>query len=401
MRLYGVQYAVQGELEEKLPSAMSVLRVPRDATTTPRIEKTAEPVTPIKAWACIGALITAFILYVWIRWLAGPFATPVDKGPSLLPAWMSVDLVVSQVVVTAGMCGFFYWFLIRPWWRERRLSSDGLLCVAGLLLWFQDGMTNYATPWITYNSHLVNIGSWYNDVPGWMSFGRPGRQLLEPVLLMPGTYTMVFLIVPALGCWIMRRTKARWPQFGPYRLIGICLLALAVYDIVSEGLIFMPLGWFTYAGGPFPILFPSTYHTFPLSEPICGSLLFTGVTALRYYKDDQGRMLVERGVDRVRGPFRQGVYRLLAIIAASQLLFLVCYTIPVGLLMAAHPRQWPADAQKRSYLTDFICGAGTDRACPGPAIPLSRGEHSARVSPAGTLVVPGGTRLPKPVPFTR
>ena len=47
------------------------------------------------------------------------------------------------------------------------------------------GMSNWSAQWITYNSWLVNWGSWYNDVPGWMAFGKPGHMVLEPPLFIP------------------------------------------------------------------------------------------------------------------------------------------------------------------------------------------------------------------------
>ena len=73
--------------------------------------------------------------------------------------------------------------------------------------------------------------------------------------------------------------------------------------------------------------------------------------------------------------------------------------------VATHSTAWPADLQERSYLTDGICGAGTDKMCPGPAVPQVRNDNgnpnggSAHLDPQGRLVVPPGTQLPPPVPF--
>jgi Spirocyclase AveC-like len=365
------------------------------------VDVKSKPLVPIKAWAAFGGLWVGFILYIWGKWLLGPYAAPVETGPSAPPTWMSVGLVIWQIVTTAGMLGFFYWFLVRPWVRERRLTTDGILCVAGFFLWFQDPLSNYFSPWITYNSRLVNVGSWVNGIPGWLSFGEPGRQLPEPFLLEPGVYVTLWLSVAALGCAIMRRTKARWPHFGPYRLLLVCFVALAFFDLLLEGLLMMPMGLFTYVGGAFPILFPNSYHTFPLHEPVFTSLMFTGVAALRYFKDDRGYTFVERGAEQIQGPKRQGLYRMLAIIGATQLCMFVFYNVPSAIMVATHGRVWPVDAQERSYLTDFICGDGTDRACPGPGIPLSKQDRSARVTPNGTLSVPPGTVLPPLVPFDR
>ncbi len=380
---------------------MSTIKSSRSRPIAHAVDVKPEPLVPIKAWAAFGGLWVAFILYIWGKWLLGPYATPVQTGPSIPPGWMSVGLIVWQVVMTSAMLVFFYWFLIRPWVRERRLTTDGILCVAGFLLWFEDPLSNYFSPWITYNSRLANVGSWVNVVPGWMSFGEPGHQLPEPYLLEPGVYVTLWLTVAALGCAIMRRTKARWPQFGPYRLLLVCFVVLAVFDVVLEGLVMMPMGLFTYVGGAFPILFANAYHVFPAHEPVCTSLMFTAVAALRYFKDDRGYTFVERGAEHIQGPTRQGLYRMLALIGATQMCMFVFYNVPTAVMVATHGRAWPTDAQERSYLTDFMCGDGTDRACPGPAIPLSKQDRSAHVTPRGTLGVPSGTVLPPLVPFDR
>jgi hypothetical protein len=95
-------------------------------------------VLPVRAWAVFGGLCLAFMAFVWAKWLTGPYATSVSAGPDREPGWMHTTQLVWQTLSVPAMLATFYWFLARPWLRERRLSSDGLLCVGFLLLWFQD-----------------------------------------------------------------------------------------------------------------------------------------------------------------------------------------------------------------------------------------------------------------------
>jgi hypothetical protein len=73
--------------------------------------------------------------------------------------------------------------------------------------------------------------------------------------------------------------------------------------------------------------------------------------------------------------------------------------------IALHSSVWPQDVQQRSYFTDRLCGAGTDRACPGPAVPNVRNDNgdqdagSAYITPEGRLVWPARTVLLPVVPF--
>jgi hypothetical protein len=48
-----------------------------------------------------------------------------------------------------------------------------------------------------------------------------------------------------------------------------------------------------------------------------------------------------------------------------------------------------------------ICGEGTGRLCPHPALPIEQGETSAYIGADGQVVVPDGTELPKIVPYDR
>ena len=42
----------------------------------------ASPVRPVKIWAVAGGALLALQLYVWIRWITGPYFERVPTGPS-------------------------------------------------------------------------------------------------------------------------------------------------------------------------------------------------------------------------------------------------------------------------------------------------------------------------------
>ncbi len=123
---------------------------------------------------------------------------------------------------------------------------------------------------------------------------------------------------------------------------------------------------------------------------------------LRFFTDDRGRTVVERGgLDNIRGGFaKQQFVRFLAIFAAISASFFVFYIIPPAQFMATHADPWPEDVQKRSYFTSGICGDGTDRPCPDPSLPIPT-KHSGYINTEGELVLPEGVELPAVVPHER
>jgi len=352
---------------------------------------------PIKLWAALGALILVFEAWVLIRWVAGPYFKQVPAGPTAEADWMRAVQNAWQVAGVLATVGIVYWFLVRPWRREGVPTTDGLLVCAFATLWFEDPLSSYYGHWFTYNANLVNFGSWVHDVPGWMSYSTPGHMVLEPLLLIPFVYVYFVMIGTLVGCWAMRRAEARW-HLSTLQLLGVCFLTMCAVDLVGEGFIFLPLGFWEYPGGV-GLLFPGTYHKYPINEMLTIATIFTAICALRYFKDDHGRTLVERGIDRLRvGGGRKQMLRFFALTGAVHLVLILGYNLPNSVI-GAHSRPWPADLQKRSYLTDGVCGAGTTNACPGPGVPLFRGNATAHLGPNGELVVPSGVKLPKLVPF--
>jgi hypothetical protein len=370
----------------------------------PRIEERAKAreFIPVKWWAGFGALALAFILFVWGKWITGPYFKAVPSGPSDPPSWMSTTLDIWQVAGVLVALGFLYWFLVRPWIRDGSPSTDGLLCVACFFLYFQDPLGNFYSHWFTYNTSLVQWGSWVNEIPGWQSYGQPGRMLSEPVVFTGAFYVWAFFGLTLLGSLAMRSAKKRWPRLGTLGLIGVVFAVCFVGDLIIEGLVMMPLGAYVYGGAFGPMLFPGTYHQFPLFESVFAGALFGGLASLRYFRNDRGETIAERGIDKLQvGSKGRTLVKFLALVGATQAIMLVTYNLPVAGYIAPHQNAWPKSIQERSYFTSYICGEGTNRPCPGPNTPIDRGSDSPFIGLDGQVVVPNGGQLPEAVPFDR
>lgn len=141
----------------------------------------------IRIWAAAGGALLALQLYVWARWITGPYFERVPVGPNDPPMYMKVPLMANAVVLWVGLPFAIWWFFIRPWRRERRITLDGMLFLSIGLMFFQDPLLNYFNTWCTYNTWLFNRGSWTSHIPGWASPEEPGRQVAEPLLTnLPG-----------------------------------------------------------------------------------------------------------------------------------------------------------------------------------------------------------------------
>ncbi len=180
--------------------------------------------------------------------MTGPYFKRVPAGPSDPPTLMKVVLLTWTAVIVLGLPVGIYYFIVRPWRRERRITLDGMLLVACGLLFFQDPLLNYFNTWSTYNSWMFNRGSWVQDIPGWVSYGEPGRMMAEPLLMNAPGYSYGVLLCTILGCWVMRRAKSRWPNISNAGLIGVLIVWTFFFDLVMEGLFLMPMGLYIYPG---------------------------------------------------------------------------------------------------------------------------------------------------------
>jgi Spirocyclase AveC-like len=379
---------------------------PRRAHASLAVDTASRTSAPVKWWAAVGAVYLVFMVAVLTHWVLSPLFKTVPVGPTPVPTFMKVAVVFFEVISIPAILACFYFLVIKPLRRDGKLSVDGALTIAFATLWFQDPLSAYSGTWFTYNAWALNYGSWVNSVPYATGKAAPGAMLVEPILIVPGAYVYCFVVAMFAGAWVMRTARNRWPHLSPVKLGAICVAAMFAFDIVLEGVMFMPLGIWEYPGGHFNI-FPNTYHKFPLTEMLTAGSAFAAVAILRFFKNDRGETLADRGVESLKvSDRRKSVLRALAMIGFVNMLFFGLYNV-ANTWTATRMADWPTDLQKRSYLTNGLCGEGTDQMCPGPANPQFRNDNrdpnggSAHLDPNGHLVVPPNTTLPTMVPFDR
>jgi Spirocyclase AveC-like len=346
---------------------------------------------PVVLWALLGAVMLAFILWVWGRWVIGPYFKHVDGGPDQPPEWMRAVQIAFEAAGPVAVAVLVYRLAWTPWRRRREVTFDALMLACWFFMWFWDVMPGYTGMWWSYNTSLVNMGSWVYDIPGWVPYaGRPGHMVAEPLLIAP-LYMTGFFGGAVFGCYAMRKLGQRFTTWDPPRLMAACFVVMMAFDLVAEGLIWMPTGLYTYAGSRLA-LFPSTYHKYPLTEMVFAGAAFTGWASLRHFRNDRGETLSERGLSELGGgPVRRTAMRFLALLGAMSTVFLLVFALPDILWVAPDSSVWPQAIRDKSYFNDGICGKGTDRMCPGPGVPIAT-RTSAYLNRRGELVVPSGAR---------
>ena len=363
----------------------------------PTVEGEARRARPVLWWAGFGAVCGLLAIYVFGSWILSADFTRTPVGPTPLPGWMKISLRFQEIAFPVATVGMLYWLVVRKWRRDHELNLDSMLAVAFIGLYWQDVLYNYSALHFTYNSGFINMGSWTMHIPGWIA--PHSNKFAEPFLMAGGAYNSALLGVVMLCCWFMRRFKAKHPDLGVVGTISAMFVFMFFADFIVESA-WVHSGAYAFGGAVKGwTLFYGKWYQFPVYESILWGACWTGMAALRYYVDDKGRTVVERGVDRLRiGSKSKFALRFLAVYGALNMIMIVTYDIPQQ-WFNLHSSPWPKSIQERSYFTQGICGPGTDYECFNTNIPM-QGRNSSHVSPDNKLVVPEGTAVPKPVEFT-
>ncbi|MEW6475805.1 MAG: spirocyclase AveC family protein [Actinomycetota bacterium] len=318
---------------------------------------------PVKVWAAVGAVFLALQLWIYGSWLTtGEVASPAP-GPTPIPDWMHVAIRVFEAGSVLGAALFVWLLLIRPWRRAGHITLDGLFTLAFLTFFWQDPLMNFIEPWFTYNAGFVSVASWGPHIPGWSS--PDGHLLPQGVVMFLPAYAYALFGGTILAGVILRRTETRWPGLRRGPLIAVCFTTLVVLDTAIE-LVALRLNLWAFPGAiRWLSFFPGTRHQFPIYEAVLLGGAWTAWAALRHFRDDRGRTMVERGVDDLpAGPRARTGLRFLALVGFCNVAYLT-YNLLFAVL-GTFGGPWPDDVRSRSYLNNGRCGVGTTRvACPG------------------------------------
>ncbi|MGV6806556.1 MAG: spirocyclase AveC family protein [bacterium] len=330
-----------------------------------------------KFWAWFGVFWYAVILYSLASWIGNGAATYVDPGTSI-PAIETIVWIIAFDIMGPICC---VWVIMRvtviPKLKTGKFTSDGLLTIAFLLIFWQDPLLAYSTPWFFYNSLHFNLGNWVEFVPGALS---PNTRFISEPLLTWSTAYVFFMLWPVMfTTWAMRKWKQLKPQAGFFTLCSVAILAGFGFDFVME-VIFLHTGGYAYPGSWENFsLFSGDLWQFPIQEILLWGGCYGIWGCLRYFKDDKGYMICERGVDKLKVSEGQRTFiRFLAISGLMQSVMIFCYNVPMQ-WWGSHGDTFPAGYP--TYLSNGICGEGTDYACPGPMVPINRTTESMSITP--------------------
>ena len=303
------------------------------ADADPRTENSASPgqwpqqrtARPVMWWAGLGVACAALTAYCWIHWAATGSIEP-ERNLTDQPDWRvalargsEIGLVLASLVVALV-------YLIAPWRREGRLTRDGMFVIGFFFLYMlQDPWLNYMGPLFTFNPVFVNVGCPQCHVPGFTT----DRTLAEPIILIWGMYLPVLFFGAVLACKLMAAVHVRRPEMGKVGLFGVAVAAIVAFDLLVE-IPMLRTGLMGYPGAPAELsLFGGQPYQYPWFE-LLWPVTWAGFAALRYFVDDNGNTIAERGVSRIHAhPRVVTLIRCLAIYGALQAVFFG-YTVAIA-----------------------------------------------------------------------
>jgi len=345
---------------------------------------------PVTWAAVLGALCCLGMVYVFADWIISGQAVRTPNGVSHVPGWLPWASHGLEVICVAATLTMGYVLIWRPWRQTRTLTLDGMLLIATLQVYWIDPISAYFKPFWTYNTTFVQLGSWLGQFPG--AYLPHASRFSEPIVVNLGVYAPVFFGGMFIGRYVMNKARQRNPHVSKTKQILICYVTLSAVDLAME-IAFVRFGFYAFPGALGPTVWKGHYYQFPVVEAFMWGLCWTMMATLRYFKNDRGETLAERGSERLGlTTGKRTAVRLLAIIGAMNVILVLGYDVPAW-IAAAHSGTWNNDYVTRSYLTNSLCGPGTTYACYQAGVPIPRGTTSVHIAPDGTVVVPSGTTI--------
>jgi hypothetical protein len=348
--------------------------------STERLTAEPEPLTPRRVpasivLAAVGVLVVGYALWTWGSWLAdGPSQITASRDPGSASRWVArgyeAIIVLVALVVTVR--------IVRECRRERRVVFDAVMVVAGFFTLFWDPMVNWMQPNFMYSSQWLNLNTWVANAPGVVN---PTANLMpQPVFIML-IYPFGLLAFAMILNHGMRFVRRRFPRVSNFELLAFTYVYGWVLGFCLEAPVFVFHLW-GLPGAPARFSLFGNDHRFAWAEYLTTAIVFSTIAAVRFFRNDKGQTIGERGLDNYSPAARTAVsvFATIAVFAMSMWVLLLVQ-IPAGLHSSPYPHGYPA------HLINGLCNI------PG-------NPNSARPTAYGPCPGSPGFRMPVNNTFT-
>jgi len=286
--------------------------------------------------AVVGVLVAGYALWTWGSWLAdGPSQITGSRDPGSASRWVArtyeATIVVVVIVLTVRVA--------RECRRERRLVFDAVMVIAGFFTLFWDPMVNWMQPNFMYSSQWLNLNTWVANAPGVVN---PTANLMpQPVFIML-IYPFGLLAFAMILNHGMRAVRRRFPRTSNVEVIAFTYAYGWILGLCLEGPTFLFHLW-GLPGAPASFSLFGDAHRFAWAEYLTSSIVFTTFAAVRFFRNDKGQTIGERGLDNY-SPAARTTVTVFATIAvfAMAMWALLLVQIPAGLHSSPYPAGYPA-----------------------------------------------------------
>lgn len=313
---------------------------------------------PIIWLARLGAVFVVIQVYVYLRWIFSDKFVATGSGPDPVPSSTMIWIRFWEIGCVVAGVALIGW-IIRKTRRDRQFPAVGVFVVAWLLAAWQDVGVNAVRPVFAYNSGFFNMGTWGEFIPGWVSKGAENPQ---PIIYFLASYIVLTpLAIMGIDKLIARIRQAA-PRLNRAGVIAVMLIGFVVLDTALEQY-FHRIKLWTYLRVDHDwAIFPGTLYQFPLYEGVFfGGVVSVLSIAIYCFRDKDGRMISDIGIDKLRNQRTVALVRILALTAVFNLIMMV---FMLGFnLVNQHADTQPA-VEVPSYLHHDMCGVGPNPPCP-------------------------------------
>jgi len=318
----------------------------------------AKDAPPIVWLARLGAVFVIFQTYVYLRWVFSDRFAPSPNGPDEIPgstmAWIrfwEIGCLVLGVVL--------FWWIIRKMRRERQFPTLGVFVFAWLLAAWQDVGVNAVRPVFGYNGGFFNMGTWGEFIPGWVEKGNENPQ---PIIYFLASY-IVLTPLAIMGIdKLIETVRKRFPRINKAGVI-VFMIALFTFLCITLEQFFHRIGaWHYLRVNEDWSIFTGTMYQFPLYEGVFfGGVVTVLSIGIYCFRDNDGMMITDKGIDQIRNTRWLPVIRILALTAVFNLIMMV---FMLGFnFINQHANIQPAE-DVPSYVHHGMCGIDPNPPCP-------------------------------------